>query len=341
MYQMPSKMNPKKASTGPQVENVEEEEKETDEMSVLELPELVLECILERLPPSGLFNMASVSSSLRKRCVNDYLWERHMKQKWGRVIGPAAHREWKRFIAARRDCGVPKQGKQKGIMKLLNILPFSWFKSKPDNIEKLRISQCADSIMSWYLALETGKFRFPAQVYNREYGHVGFMLSCYDAQLSYDSQTDTFQARYPPHGRGEVTVESGVTWDRLRGLPVDTSPHDLHVSDCFSNLQPGDHIEIQWRRNKDFPYGWWYGIVGHLDSCDGSEIHCHCIDSEKVIIEFNQYAPGSRWRHTMVDRRNHREEGNEEDGFYGGIRKLHSQAEIDTWKRLWPSQVLE
>ena len=27
-------------------------------------------------------------------------------------------------------------------------------------------------------------------------GHVGFMLSCYDAQLCYDSSTDTFEARY-------------------------------------------------------------------------------------------------------------------------------------------------
>jgi len=27
-------------------------------------------------------------------------------------------------------------------------------------------------------------------------GHVGFMLSCYDAELSYDTHTDTFQARY-------------------------------------------------------------------------------------------------------------------------------------------------
>lgn len=26
-------------------------------------------------------------------------------------------------------------------------------------------------------------------------GHVGFMLSCYDAQLSYDHLTDTFRAR--------------------------------------------------------------------------------------------------------------------------------------------------
>lgn len=29
-------------------------------------------------------------------------------------------------------------------------------------------------------------------------GNIGFMLSCYDAQLCYDAQTDTFQARYIP-----------------------------------------------------------------------------------------------------------------------------------------------
>ena len=37
--------------------------------------------------------------------------------------------------------------------------------------------------------------------------------------------------------------------------PIDNPPHDLHVSDCLDDLRPGDHIEIQWRRNKEFPYG--------------------------------------------------------------------------------------
>ncbi|XP_031403029.1 F-box protein At2g32560 isoform X2 [Punica granatum] len=338
MCQIPSKMSLKKACLGPKVENMEDT---NEEMSVLDLPELALECILERLPPGGLFSMASVCSSLRKRCVSDYLWERHMKQKWGRVIGPAAYREWKWFIATRRDYGGPKQGKQKWWMKLLTALPFSWIRSRLDNSDRQRISQPTDSIMSWYLALETGKFWFPAQVYNRENGHIGFMLSCYDAELSYDSRTDTFQARYPPHGRRAVAIETGVTWDRLRAPPVDTTPHDLHMSDCLSDLRPGDHIEIQWRRNKEFPYGWWYGVVGHLESCDGNENYCRCHSSDTVVLQFNQYAPGSRWRHTTVDRRNHREEGNEADGFYGGIRKLDSKAEISTWKRLWPAEVLE
>ena len=61
--------------------------------------------------------------------------------------------------------------------------------------------------------------------------------------------------RYPPHGNRAVAVETDVTWDRIRAPPVDTPPHDLHISDCLSELHPGDHIEIQWRRNKEFPYG--------------------------------------------------------------------------------------
>ncbi|XP_009350006.1 F-box protein At2g26850 [Pyrus x bretschneideri] len=321
------------------VENVDD----TPEMSVLDLPELVLECILDKLPPEALFRMTGVCSSLRERCRSDHLWEKHMKMKWGRVIGPAAYREWQWHIASKTDLIDVKQGKQKGLMRILSLgWPFSWIRSKVDDHgSKQRSSLPADSIMAWYLALETGRFWFPAQVYNRENGHVGFVLSCYDAELSYDPRTDTFQARYPPHGRRAVAIEKGVSWERLRAPPVDTPPHDLHVSDCLNELRPGDHIEIQWRRNKEFPYGWWYGVVGHLESCDGNENYCLCHNSGTVVLEFNQYTHGSRWRCTNISRRDHREEGNEADGFYGGIRKLRSKQEISMWKLIWPTQVLE
>ncbi|PKI77212.1 hypothetical protein CRG98_002422 [Punica granatum] len=175
--------------------------------------------------------------------------------------------------------------------------------------------------MCWFLALESGRFWFPAQVYNRENGHVGFVLSCYDAELSYDHRTDTFTAR-------------------IRPAPVGTSAHDLHSSDCLHDLRPGDHIEIQWRRNKEFPYGWWYGVVGHLEPCNGNEKYCRCHESDNVVLEFKQYSLGSRWRLAIINRRNHREEGNEINGFYGGIRKLYTLKEISMWKQLWPSELL-
>lgn len=149
----------------PKVDNTEE----SGGMSVLDLPELVLECILEKLPPSGLCSMAGVCNSLRDRCMSDYLWERHMKQKWGRVIGPAAYREWQWHMASRKDSANLKQGKQRLWMKLLSLVrSFSWIRPKVDDSSKQRNSMPVDSIMSWYLALESGRFWFPAQVYNRE-----------------------------------------------------------------------------------------------------------------------------------------------------------------------------
>jgi len=61
--------------------------------------------------------------------------------------------------------------------------------------------------------------------------------------------------RYPPHGPWTIVVEEGVHWEILRSPPLDTPAHDLYLSDCLDKLQPGDHVEVQWRRNKDFPYG--------------------------------------------------------------------------------------
>ncbi|CAK9138808.1 unnamed protein product [Ilex paraguariensis] len=335
---IPSKMSIKKAALASKVENVEL----NGDMSLLDLPELVLECILERLPPDGLCRMAGVCSSLRERCMSDYLWEKHMKQKWGGIIDSAAFREWQFHVASRKDLSFFEQGNQRGLMGYLyKLWPLSLVRSNFENNSTRKNSLPVDSIMHWYLALEAGKFWFPAQVYNRENGHVGFMLSCYDAKLNYDPHTGTFEARYPPHGRRSVALESGVTWDRIRAPPVGTSPHDLHISDCLNELCPGDHIEIQWRRNKEFPYGWWYGVIGHLGSCDGNHSHCRCHESDMVVLEFNQYVPGSRWRCTTINRKDHREKGNEVDGFYGGMRKIHSTHEISTWKRLWPAEVLE
>uniref|UniRef100_A0A0E0MUQ9 F-box domain-containing protein n=1 Tax=Oryza rufipogon TaxID=4529 RepID=A0A0E0MUQ9_ORYRU len=322
------------------------------EPSVLDLPELAIECILARLPPSELRNMAGVCRSMRERCRGDHLWERHMSEKWGGVLGHAAREEWRTYLAsaaytggAAASCSLAGGGRHRRWLAALScVCPVvSWMRPRADGGSggKSAGPVLDDSIMSWYLSMESGKFWFPAQVYNREHGHVGFMMSCYDAELSYDFHSDTFRARYPPHGRRTVVLEDGVHWDRVRAPPVDTHAHDLHASDCLHELRPGDNIEIQWRRNKEFPYGWWYGVVGHLESCDGSEHFCRCHLSDTVVLEFNQYTPGSRWRQALVNRKDHREEGNEGDGFYGGIRKLRSKDEISKWRQLWPTDILE
>lgn len=167
-------MSLKRKSVTCRVENVDE----VAEMSVLDLPELALECILERLPPEALCSMAGVCASLRERCMSDHLWEKHMKQKWGRVVGPAAHREWQWHLATRTELGNPKQAKQKGLMRILSLgWPFSWIKPKADDSFKHKTSLPIDSVMAWYIALETGRFCFPAQIYNREVLFFFFFLN--------------------------------------------------------------------------------------------------------------------------------------------------------------------
>ncbi|XP_027174983.1 F-box protein At2g26850-like [Coffea eugenioides] len=324
-------------------ENVMVEGLEGEEYTLLDLPDLALECILERLSPFQLCSMAAVCRSLSERCSSDHLWEKHMKQKWGRLVGNAAYQQWQCYIASRNRAKLQESKRGKGLLGYFSIFSDKmWNNRSRENeiVTEQRNSLPVDSVKAWYLAIETGKLRFPAQVYNRENGQVGFMLSCYDAELSYDSSTDTFIARYSAPGR-RPTIEDNIEWNRIRAPAVDVPAHVLHVSDCLHDLKPGDHIEVQWRRNRDFPYGWWYGVVGHLESCTGQESHCQCHLNDSVVLEFKQYAPSSRWRQTIVNRRDHREVGNGADGFYGGIRKLCNENEISTWKSLWPTSTLE
>lgn len=169
----------RKSSLSSKVENVEE----MGEISFLDLPDLVLDYILEMLPPDALCSMTGVCPSLRDRCMSDHLWEKHMKQKWGNLIGQAAYREWQWHIASKTDLGNLKQGKQRGLMRILSLgWPFSWIiRSKVGDINsKQRSPLPVDSIMAWYIALETGKFYFPAQVYNREvYTYILIVNICF------------------------------------------------------------------------------------------------------------------------------------------------------------------
>lgn len=54
---------------------------------------------------------------------------------------------------------------------------------------------------------------------------------------------------------GKPTMEPNIDWTRLRAPAVETGPHALYPSDCLDYLKPGDHIEIQWKRQKEKPYG--------------------------------------------------------------------------------------
>ncbi|KAG6414432.1 hypothetical protein SASPL_127154 [Salvia splendens] len=171
-----------------------ERKQEICSMSLVDLPDLVLDCILEKLSAAELCSMAGVCIALREKCTSEHLWQKLLKQKWGESIGAAAYTQWQSQIPPNRFLLFTEKRRSK--LWLFSTL----FRFKSEMREK-RVTP--NSVMSCYLALETGKFWFPAQN-----GHVGFMLSCYDAQLSYDSATDNFVARYKAQGR--CMIEEGI-----------------------------------------------------------------------------------------------------------------------------------
>ncbi|KAI4368654.1 hypothetical protein MLD38_017189 [Melastoma candidum] len=46
--------------------------------SFLDLPDLVLECILRKLSPSGLLTLSCVCKSPRRSCTSDHMWVNHL-----------------------------------------------------------------------------------------------------------------------------------------------------------------------------------------------------------------------------------------------------------------------
>lgn len=146
-----------------------DEEDNKRERSLLDLPELVIESILEKLPPSGLCRMGAVCSSLRERCKSDHLWEKHLNNKWGRLIGDSAYKEWHLYVVSKKREILINQTKQAGFFKtLFAFWPFSSKLDKPATDTDSSFSLPYDSKIALYVSLQTGQFSFPAQVYNRE-----------------------------------------------------------------------------------------------------------------------------------------------------------------------------
>ncbi|KAL2326690.1 hypothetical protein Fmac_025748 [Flemingia macrophylla] len=304
--------------------------KSNSPMSLLDLPESTLDLILKLLSPIDLCTMSKVCLSLRDRCQTDHFWENHTKEKWGRVIGDAVYKEWEWHVAI-----IGKEGNflnqrttdQIGSLgSFTGLWPNLYLGSYLEDRKVLSGQRSVNFFMSLYFTLHSGIFWFPAQVYK------GLMI--HNALVSYDSHSNTFQARY--QSGGWRCLGKNIEWDMVRVPTVDSPPYVMHISDCLDDLKPEDHIEIQWRGNTQCPYDWWYAVIGHLDLCQKNYCQCHCSDT--LIVEFRQYPETSGMRRIRLSRKKYEEQAERSGGFYGGIRKLTNEDEIETWKKLFPRQ---
>jgi hypothetical protein len=154
-------------------------------LPLLDLPELALDRVLEELSPASLAAMACVCAALRSRCSADPLWERHLRAKWGRVLGGTARKEWEAELVAgaARRASAPRPARRRSWADSLACAwPFSWIAGRwlatpaPAAVAAepapasahVTAAPPSDTVAAWYRALECGDFWFPAQVYNRE-----------------------------------------------------------------------------------------------------------------------------------------------------------------------------
>lgn len=169
VFQAPSM----KKILSPKFEILEKNEEEKHGISLLDdLPDLVLDCILKKLSASELCSVAGVCTSMREKCTSDHLWQKLMKQKWGEVIGDAAYREWQSQISSKRAHDFLHFSEKRSRFLLFPSL----FGYKSMIKEKRKSFSTTNSVMSCYIALESGKFWFPAQVFNREV--ISFFYLC-------------------------------------------------------------------------------------------------------------------------------------------------------------------
>ncbi|XP_057718601.1 F-box protein At2g26850-like isoform X2 [Arachis stenosperma] len=314
--------------------------------SLLSLPESILDCILKRLSPKELITISQVCTNLRVRCRSDHLWENHIKKKWGKVFGDVAYKEWHWHVTKSKEekgntfyqmiinhNGGDENGSLGTFSGSWPMLCLGSYLIDSKNIlsGQLLLSNSLMMMMALYISLENGKFWFPAQIYR------GLLVS--NALVSYDSKTNTFQARQQMGGWR--IIGNNIRWDKVRAPPNETSqcniPHQL--SDSLHHLRPGDHIEIQWKASTEVPYDWWYAEIGHMDSCKENDYCCGCQHSgkkEMLVVEFKQYHVESGMRKAKLQRNKNGQQCENQCGIYGGIRKLQSEEEIHKWKQLFP-----
>ncbi|XP_057437942.1 F-box protein At2g26850-like isoform X3 [Lotus japonicus] len=242
--------------------------------SLLNLPEPILDCILKLLSPIELIKMSMVCTCLRDACRSDHLWENHINQKWGTIVGDFAFKEWQWHLTKFKSEEEEEEAlldQNCSLGSFCGSCPLPCTGSYLQDFNQLRTFLPNNSMLALYFSLQGGKFWFPAQFYRGP--------RVRDALFRYDSTSQTFTAREQRVG-GRWLLWKGIMWERLRLSPVATPPCFCHVSDCLEDLKPGDHIEIQGKKKSDPHYEWFYAVIGHLDSCNENEEYCCCRHSD-------------------------------------------------------------
>eukprot|EP01116_Phalansterium_solitarium_P024995 TRINITY_DN9357_c0_g1_i1.p1 TRINITY_DN9357_c0_g1~~TRINITY_DN9357_c0_g1_i1.p1 ORF type:complete len:362 (-),score=56.93 TRINITY_DN9357_c0_g1_i1:275-1360(-) len=178
-----------------------------------------------------------------------------------------------------------------------------------------------DTRKSWrtlYQETLSGTLVIVLHIYNRDL-QIGFLRSYFDALVSYTG--GQYFVQYFPHlvhahePRVEYIAEDLLA-RRTRIVPLDLRthcPYTVYRPPATQQLKIGDVVELQWRKQADGAFGWWYGKVNGFDDEDGVPV---------VRILFDQFPTASAWFLLRVPPNLTIPWPISASGFVGGIRKL-------------------
>eukprot|EP00429_Kryptoperidinium_foliaceum_P051310 CAMPEP_0176116014 /NCGR_PEP_ID=MMETSP0120_2-20121206/58263_1 /TAXON_ID=160619 /ORGANISM="Kryptoperidinium foliaceum, Strain CCMP 1326" /LENGTH=188 /DNA_ID=CAMNT_0017450259 /DNA_START=25 /DNA_END=591 /DNA_ORIENTATION=+ len=179
------------------------------------------------------------------------------------------------------------------------------------------------------------------------------------ASVRFDAETSSYVARYLsasearaeviPHDMGHRLRFCPPSARRLLRLPRSPLPppaaashigapccahlplaYPHRVLEGFVGLCVGEGVELQWKRQPNSPFGWWWATLEEFHEEDHGE-------TATAVLVFGHFPPASRWYRLAVRFGDGRQRPCALGGFTGGLRSATDE-EARQWMRFFPKE---
>mmetsp|Transcript_27432 Transcript_27432/g.63899 ORF Transcript_27432/g.63899 Transcript_27432/m.63899 type:complete len:455 (-) Transcript_27432:550-1914(-) len=211
----------------------------------------------------------------------------------------------------------------------------------------LRYEPKAPAWTDWeemYKQMVLGRIEEVLEVFDRE-KKVGFSMSCMIAKVSWEQKSQSYVACYvsASHVLPErIPYEAS---QRLRFCPDSAASQlqpeiapptaaEIYPYRVFRGLDGvavGKGVELQWKMQMGSPFGWWYGVVEHVERNYGED------ETAAVTLTFRHFPAHSRWYRLRVLAGDGVMRKCSIGGYHGGIRAVTPE-EDKQWQLFFPKE---
>eukprot|EP00929_Paragymnodinium_shiwhaense_P034701 TRINITY_DN18849_c0_g1_i1.p1 TRINITY_DN18849_c0_g1~~TRINITY_DN18849_c0_g1_i1.p1 ORF type:complete len:320 (-),score=89.02 TRINITY_DN18849_c0_g1_i1:539-1498(-) len=177
------------------------------------------------------------------------------------------------------------------------------------------------------------------EVFHRQ-KHQAFALTAQAAWVRWDAKAACYSAKYLSAQPTEAEAIPAAEASRLRFCPLAVrdalrpgkmpTPAERQAPDPVfpypyrvlpgvdESLEVGGGVEVQFKMQKDSPFGWWYGRLESLNQDAAGNI-------ATATVAFDQFPEDSCWRQMHVEFGDGKLRSNDLGGFVGGIRACNAK----------------